>query len=81
MTLADFLPSADQFPIQGQGVVKSAVTSRDPGRVYFKATYWPARLAQTETVDSLLPGDLVEVLGRDRLTLLVKPVSRRIESE
>ncbi len=45
-----------------------------PGRVYFQATYWPARLEQPQFLDRLLPGARVKVMGRDGLTLLVAPV-------
>lgn len=73
-------PSNDLFPFQGRGTVNRLVTLQHPGRVYFQATYWPARLFQMDTVKCLQPGDAVEVVGREGLTLLVRPLSQRRES-
>ncbi|MEM7063457.1 MAG: NfeD family protein [Cyanobacteria bacterium P01_B01_bin.77] len=69
---------SDQLSLsQRQGRIDRQVTIQNPGRVYFYATYWPARLSQTATFNELNPGDPVEVVGRDGLTLLVKPLSQR----
>ena len=68
------LPSTDLSPFQKQGTIDRLVTAQHPGRVYFQATYWPARLSQTVELNALNPGDLVEVIGREGLTLLVKPL-------
>lgn len=54
--------------------VERTIYRYDPGRVYFQATYWPARLEQPQFLERLLPGTKVKVLGRDGLTLLVAPV-------
>ncbi|MGB5973278.1 MAG: NfeD family protein [Nodosilinea sp.] len=75
MTLADFLPATKTLSFTGQGTVNTLVTPLQAGRVYFQATYWPARLFQMATLESLHPGDSVEVVGREGLTLLVKPLS------
>ena len=80
MSLSDFLQDTDLFPFQGQGIVQQAIAPPYAGRVYFRATYWPARLAQTAMVGELQPGDPVEVLGREGLTLLVKPLPQPRES-
>ena len=73
------IPFADNdlSPFQGRGTVNRLVTTQHPGRVYFQATYWPARLSPTATLHDLQPGDPVEIVGRDGLTLLVKPLSQR----
>ncbi|MBE9135744.1 NfeD family protein [Nodosilinea sp. LEGE 07088] len=70
-------PDHDFSTCQGRGTVNRLVTTQHPGRVYFQATYWPARLSQTATPSELQPGDPVEVVGRDGLTLLVKPLPER----
>lgn len=70
----------DLSPFQGRGTINRLVTPQHPGRVYFQATYWPARLFQTATLSELQPGDPVEVVGREGLTLLVKPLPQRRES-
>jgi membrane protein implicated in regulation of membrane protease activity len=76
MSLATGFQATDLFPFQGQGVVERTITPLDAGRVYFQATYWPARLYQPTSSDALQPGDPVEVLGRDGLTLLIKPLAQ-----
>ncbi len=80
MSLSDFLQNTDLFPLQGQGIVQQAILPPYSGRVRFRATYWPARLSQTTTLGKLQPGDPVEVVGRDGLTLLVQPLPPRQES-
>lgn len=72
-------PSKKLSLFQRQGRIDRRVTAQNPGRVYFYATYWPARLAPTATRNELHPGDQVEVVGREGLTLLVKPLSQRRE--
>jgi membrane protein implicated in regulation of membrane protease activity len=64
-----------QFAYQTQGILDRPITPTTPGRVYFEATYWRACLFQPETNTTLQPGDKVEVLGRNGLTLLVQPIS------
>jgi membrane protein implicated in regulation of membrane protease activity len=66
-------PNADGRS-QQQGIVKRAITPQHSGRVYFQATYWPARLLSTVACEGLQPGDPVEVVGREGLTLLVQPL-------
>ena len=40
------------------------------GRVYFQGTWWPAAC----TLEAVLnPGEVVKVVGMDRITLLVEP--------
>lgn len=70
-------PSNELSLSQRQGRIDRQVTAQRPGRVYFYATYWPARLSPTATLNELQPGDPVEVVDRDGLTLLVKPMSQR----
>ena len=72
--------SNDFSTFHGRGTINRLVTAEHPGRVYFQATYWPARLCQPATLRELHPGDPVEVVGRDGLTLLVKPLPQWRES-
>lgn len=72
MGIKDFLKDNNFQVFKGRGVVKQAIRPFYPGRVQFRATYWPARL-ERNSPERLEPGDLVEVLGREGLTLLVKP--------
>jgi len=62
-------------PSQCQGFVDQVVTPFRSGRVYFQATYWPARLSQTSTSKKLPPGAPVEIVGREGLTLLIQPIA------
>ena len=75
MRLSTLSHSVDMDMFQGRGVVERAITPSTPGRVYFQASYWPARLFQPDANSDLPPGAPVEVVGRESLTLLVKPLS------
>jgi membrane protein implicated in regulation of membrane protease activity len=72
-------PNTDVHSRQ-QGIVKRTITPQLSGRVYFQSTYWPARLLSPATCEGLQPGDPVEVVGREWLTLLVQPLAQRRES-
>ncbi|MEO1069830.1 MAG: NfeD family protein [Cyanobacteria bacterium J06638_6] len=74
MTLSTLSPSSDLTAFQGRGIVERTITPSTPGRVYFRASYWPARFFQTDANSELSPGAPVEVVDRDGLTLLVKPL-------
>lgn len=73
MSFSPLSPSADLTAFQGRGVVECRITPANPGRVSFQASYWPARLVQSSR-PQLNPGDPVEIVGREGLTLLVKPL-------
>lgn len=77
MSLSEVFPNTDLFPYRGQGIVQQAIAPPDSGRVYFRATYWPARRFPTNSLGVLQPGNPVEVIGREGLTLLVKPLPQR----
>lgn len=62
------------FSSSGTGVVEETITPEKPGRVRYRATYWPARLHNKDEQVTLHPKDPVYVLGRQGLTLLVVPV-------
>ncbi|MBD2234601.1 NfeD family protein [Phormidium tenue] len=74
MTLFTLSPSSDLTTFQGRGIVERTITPSIPGRVYFQASYWPARFFQPDAAGDLHPGAPVEVVDRDGLTLLVKPL-------
>jgi membrane protein implicated in regulation of membrane protease activity len=74
MTLSTLSPSADLTTFQGRGIVERTITPSTPGRVYFQASYWPARFFHPGASNELPPGAPVEVVDRDGLTLLVKPL-------
>jgi membrane protein implicated in regulation of membrane protease activity len=74
MTLSTLSQSSDLTAFQGRGVVERTITPSTPGRVYFQASYWPACFFQLGASNDLHPGAPVEVVDRDGLTLLVKPL-------
>ena len=53
--------------------VEKTISPSCSGRVYFQATYWPARFYQSDCQITSLPGDNVTIIGRQGLTLLVRP--------
>ena len=53
-----------EFP----ATVDQIIQPGKPGRIRFRASYWPAECVQDAT---LLPGEIVHVVGRDNITLLV----------
>lgn len=63
------------FSKPATGIVEETITATVPGRVRFQATHWPARLYGQYNQVTLLPNDLVMVVGRQGLTLLVVPVN------
>jgi membrane protein implicated in regulation of membrane protease activity len=52
-------------------IVSDAIVPFRGGRVQFQGSWWPARCEQNVT---LLPGDVVQVIGRQNITLLVQPL-------
>ncbi len=55
------------------GVVEEKITADEPGRVKYKSTYWPAMLFRGNSM-TLEPGQEVAVVGRQGITLLVRPL-------
>ncbi|MBE7384486.1 MAG: NfeD family protein [Leptolyngbya sp. SIO1E4] len=74
MSLTTFLENSKGRSFSNFGRVERTINGYYPGRVYFKATYWPARLQQPQETCKLSPGSWVRVMGREGLTLLVSPV-------
>lgn len=75
MSAAFFDRKSPIVPLGGIGKVKQAITSSKPGRIYYRATYWPARFSELYEPQTIIPGEQVRVVGRQGLTLLVVPES------
>lgn len=56
--------------IEKQAIVDEAIVPHLGGRVRFQSSWWPALCQQNIT---LLPGEIVYVVGRYNLILLVEP--------
>ncbi len=74
MSLA-FTPETILFPQLSTGTVEQTISSTQPGRVKFQATYWPAQFYLSDYKETLDPNELVAVVGRQGLNLLVVPFS------
>ncbi len=61
------------FPQAIEGIVTEQISSVQPGRIKCVGTYWPARLYQMESPITLIPEQVVSVVGRIGITLLVIP--------
>ena len=74
MNLTSFLRASREPSVRPLARVERTINGFFSGRVYFQATYWPARLLNPQFSDKLLPGTMVIVVGREGLTLLVDQV-------
>ncbi|NER81762.1 MAG: hypothetical protein F6K42_19810 [Leptolyngbya sp. SIO1D8] len=74
MSLTTVLGNSKERSFSGFGRVERTINGYYSGRVYFEATYWPAKLQQPQKTCKLSPGSRVRVMGREGLTLLVSPV-------
>ena len=75
MNITSFLRGVSVEPsVRPFARVERTISGYYPGRVYFQATYWPARLQYPQFLDRLLPGEMVTVVASEGLTLLVAPV-------
>jgi membrane protein implicated in regulation of membrane protease activity len=72
-----FVLSPEFSDFRGHGFVDQVVTETSRGRVYFKASFWPAQLAHSNITQSLLPGEPIEVVGRKGITLLIRPLTSK----
>lgn len=61
------------FSEVGTGIVEETITPKYPGRVKYRATYWPAQFYNQQEQMTLLPDAPVTVVGRQGITLLVVP--------
>ena len=61
------------FSEQAAGKVDKTITTMQSGRVKFEGSYWPAQFYDVDCCATVLPGDVVTVVGRHNITLLVVP--------
>jgi membrane protein implicated in regulation of membrane protease activity len=61
------------FSTPTQGKVEQTITHNYPGRVECFGSFWPAQLYEKDQVTTLFPGQIVNVVGRQGITLLVVP--------
>ncbi|MCG8368036.1 MAG: NfeD family protein [Pseudanabaenales cyanobacterium] len=68
-------PAVELFEKPGLGRVDKAIAPNHRGRVFFEGTYWPARLYSADAPLMAIAEveSAVSVLGRQGLTLLVRP--------
>ncbi|WP_144053607.1 NfeD family protein [Baaleninema simplex] len=65
------------FPCPLSATVTNSVSPETAGRVFFKGTYWPARFYTLRPQTLVRPGQSVNIIGRDGITLLIVPRSIR----
>ena len=61
------------FPEPLQGKVTQEISSKNPGRIQFQGSYYPAKLYQNNSRIILKEYELVKVIGREGITLLITP--------
>ena len=54
------------------GVVTTTICPNQAGRIKFQGSYWPAKLHQSSHATCILPNQVVQVVGRQGITLLVR---------
>lgn len=59
----------------GRAIVESLILPGQNGRVWFKASWWPARCPLGI---SLSPGQVVRVVDIDHITLIVEPITEAV---
>lgn len=60
---------------RGRAIVSETIAPRARGRVHFQGSWWPAQCEQDIT---LIVGEVVQVIGRQNITLLVRAVRSSI---
>ena len=69
--------ASDFFSFHGIGEALSPITVEQSGRIHFGGTDWPAQLIPQHTenrTECILQGMMVQVVGRQGITLLVSTV-------
>jgi membrane protein implicated in regulation of membrane protease activity len=70
-------PAPEFFSTPQVGVVDQMIAPNQPGRIKYQASYWPARLYQVKGSIQLDSQQVVQVVGREGITLLVQPSGSR----
>jgi membrane protein implicated in regulation of membrane protease activity len=65
-------PAPEFFTTPEVGVVDQVIAPNQPGRIKYQASYWPARLYQMKGSIQLDSQQMVQVVGREGITLLVR---------
>ena len=73
LELSEFVPFSS---VKTTARVERTITSDCAGRVYFQATYWPARFYDAACQLKAVPGESIKIVGRQGLTLLVTPTAQ-----
>ena len=60
---------------RGRAVVSDTIAPHTRGRVHFQGSWWPAQCEQNVT---LAVGEVVQVIGRQNITLLVRSAQASI---
>ena len=68
------LPQPVKFSQPIKGIVQEVITGNKPGRVKCQASYWPAKLCESQQGVKLEKNQSVTVVGREGITLLVAVV-------
>jgi hypothetical protein len=68
-----FSEASKMFPEPNYGTVDKAIVQGRLWRVKFNGSYWFAKLYYADRYTVLMPGDSVEVLAIQGITLLVLP--------
>lgn len=64
------------FPTPLIGIVECAIAPNQTGRIKYKASYWSAKLYKGDRpTATLTPGQRVDVVGREGITLLVQSLA------
>ncbi|MBE9179927.1 NfeD family protein [Oculatella sp. LEGE 06141] len=61
------------FPQVAEGKVDRTITAVQAGRIKFQGSYWPAQFYDADCQATVLPNDVVKVVGRISITLMVVP--------
>ena len=63
------------------GIVDLTISLDSPGRVKWQGTTWPARFFQADCQETLVPGQRVQIVTMQGLTLFVIPLEVTSHSE
>lgn len=72
--VTNFLVNLDPI-YRGRAIVSDTIAPRARGRVHFQGSWWPAQCEQEITI---AVGEVVQVIGRQNITLLVRQIRSSI---